>query len=92
MRAEGGYHVSARRENNTTTWFRVVAERDGLIRIRDNFGGHAIHWNRNGAKKVNGNFEFECKAGTTIEATLPVPTEVPPAPPNVAAPVEAKRR
>jgi hypothetical protein len=42
--------------------------------------------------KVNGNFEIECKAGAAIEATLPVPTEVPPAPTNAAAPVEAKHR
>ena len=71
LRAEGGHRVSARRENNATTWLRIVAGRDGLIRIRDNFGGRVPHWNRRGVRKVNGNFEIECKAGTTIEATLP---------------------
>ena len=63
-----------------------------MIRIRDNFGGRVPHWNRSGVKKVNGDFEIECKAGTAIEATLPMPTEVPPAPANAAAPVEAKHR
>jgi alpha-L-fucosidase 2 len=92
LRAECSHRVSARRENNATTWFQVVAERNGLIRIRDNFGGRVPHWNRSGVKKVNGNFEIECKAGTTIEATLPVATEIPSVPPNAAAPVEAKRR
>ena len=92
LRAEGGHRVSARRENNATTWFRIVAGRNGLIRIRDNFGGRVINWNRSGVKRVNGNFEIECKAGTTIEATLSVPAEIPPAPANAAAPVKAKRR
>ena len=30
LRAEGGYRVSARRENGATTWFRVKASRDGI--------------------------------------------------------------
>ena len=33
LRAEGGHRVSARRENNATTWFRIVAGKDGEIRI-----------------------------------------------------------
>ena len=89
LRAEGGHRVSARRENNATTWFRIVAGRDGLIRVRDNFGGRVPRWNRSGVKKVNGNFEITCKAGATIEATLPAPKEIPAAPANVASPVES---
>ena len=92
LRAEGGHRVSARRENNATTWFRIVAGRDGLIRIRDNFGGRVPHWNRGGVSKVNGNFEVQCKAGAAIEATLPLLKEIPPAPANVAVPVEVRPR
>ena len=92
LRAEGGHRVSARREKNATTWFKIVAGRDGLIRVRDNFGGRVPHWNRSGVKNVNGNFELECKAGATIEATLPKPNEIPAAPANVAAPVEVRQR
>ena len=92
LRAEGGHRVSARRENNATTWLRIVAGRDGLIRIRDSFGGRVPHWTRAGVRKVNGNFEMECKAGTTIEATLPTPKETPAAPADLATPVEVKRR
>jgi alpha-L-fucosidase 2 len=92
LRAEGGHRVSARREKNATTWIRLVPESNGLIRIRDDFGGRVPHWNRSGVKKVNGNFEIECKAGSAIEATLPVPKEITPAPANAAAPVEATRR
>jgi alpha-L-fucosidase 2 len=92
LRAEGGHRVSARRENNATTWFKIVAGHGGLIRIRDNFGGREPQWNRRGVKEVNGNYEVECKAGTTIEATLPSPQEIPAAPANVAAPVEVRAR
>ena len=41
LRAEGGHRVSARRENNATVWLRVTAGHDGVVRIRDNFGGRA---------------------------------------------------
>ncbi len=92
LRAEGGHKVSARRENNATTWFRIVAGRKGLIRIRDNFGGRVPRWNRSGVKKVGDNFEVEAKAGAIIEAEFPVPQVIPAAPANAAVPVEAKRR
>jgi len=92
LRAEGGHRVSARRENNATTWFRIVAGKDGLIRIRDNFGGRVPRWNCSGIRKVGRNFEIRCKAGAGIEATLPVPKEIPAAPADLAGPVEAKRR
>jgi len=92
LRAEGGHRVSARRDNNGTTWFRIVAGHDGVIRIRDNFGGRVPHWNRGGVSKLKGNFEVQCKAGSTLEATLPAPNEIPAAPANAAAPVEIKPR
>jgi len=92
MRAEGGHRVSARRENNATTGFKIVAGRSGLIRIRDNFGGRVPQWNRSRVNKVNGNFEIQCKAGSVIEATLRKPSEVPVAPANAATPLEIRRR
>jgi alpha-L-fucosidase 2 len=92
LRAEGAHRVSARRENNATTWFKIVAGQDGLIRIRDNFGGRVPHWSRNGINRVNGNFELQCKAGAAIEARLPPLKEIPPAPTNVAVPVEVRPR
>jgi len=87
LRAEGGHKVSARRENNATTWFRIVAGRDGLIRVRDNFGGRVPRWNCQGVTKVEGNFEIKAKAGRRIEATLPGLDEIPAPPANLAAPV-----
>jgi len=87
LRAEGGHRVSARRENNATTWLRLVAGKDGLVRIRDNFGGRTPKWSHSGVRKVGDNFELTLKKGQAVEAALPKPAELPPAPPNAAEPV-----
>ncbi len=87
LRAEGGHRVSAKRENNATTWLRVVAGRAGMIRIRDNFGGREPKWNLRPLKKVGENFEFDVKKGTVIEATLAKSDAFPPEPANLAEPV-----
>lgn len=91
LRAEGGHRVSARRENNATTWLRVVAGRDGVVRIRDNFGGRAPAWSRSRVTKIGDNYELTMKRGEVLEATLPKPQEVPPAPANAAEPVIVTR-
>jgi alpha-L-fucosidase 2 len=71
LRAEGGYRVSARRENGVTVWLKVVASRDGLIKIRDNFGDRQPAWNRPDAKKAGLDWQCRLKAGEAIEAKLP---------------------
>jgi alpha-L-fucosidase 2 len=73
LRAEGGHVLSARRENNVTTWFRIVAGRDGIVRIRDNFGGRVPQWKRAGVLKVGANFEALLKRGDILEARLAKP-------------------
>jgi len=78
LRAEGGYRVSARRENGATEWFRVTASRSGVLRVRDNFDGRAPSWNRAGVRKVGADFEVQVKAGDVVEATLPRPVNTPP--------------
>ena len=80
--AEGGHKVSARREHNATTWLRVVAGRAGELRIRDNFGGRAPAWSKGAPRKSGDDFVFTVKSGDVIEATLPKPAGVPPAPAN----------
>ena len=84
LRAEGGHRVSAKRENNATTWLRIVAGRNGLVRIRDNFGGRTPHWIGGDVRKVGENFEATLESGHVIAATLPKPVSIPPAPANVA--------
>ena len=91
LRAEGGHKVSSKRENNATTWFRIVAGKDGVVRIRDNFGGRSMKWSRAGVKKAGGNFEVTLKKGEAIFATLPKPDGIPAAPLNAAAPVVIKK-
>lgn len=90
LRAEGGHKVSARRENNATTWFRVQAGTTGVVKIRDNFGDRQPKWSRAGVNKVGGNFEIRLRQGQAIEATLPRPAQIPAAPANAAKPVEIK--
>ncbi len=91
LRAEGGWRVSARRQNNATTWFKITATHKGLLRIRDNFDGRTPKWNRSGVKKVGDHFEIVLKAGQSLEATLDKPATIPPAPENLAVPVEIKK-
>jgi alpha-L-fucosidase 2 len=78
LRAEGGYRVSARRENGATTWLRVTASRTGVLRVRDNFGGRAPSWNRGGVRKAGDNYEILVNAADVIEATLPGPVNTAP--------------
>jgi alpha-L-fucosidase 2 len=87
LRAEGGHKVSAKRENNATIWFRIVAGKDGVLRIRDNFGGCAPAWNVMGVKKTGQNFEVSARKGQMIEATLVPLAALPTAPANLAEPV-----
>lgn len=86
--AEGGHKVSAKRENNATTWLRVVSATDGELRIRDNFNGRVPAWNREDVAKAGDDFVFKVAAGDIIEATLPKPEMLPIAPPTPPAPAD----
>ena len=61
-----------------------LPDRGGTIRIDDNFGGRNPEWNRADVKEVGDHFEVDAKVGQEIEATLPKPEAIPPAPTNVA--------
>lgn len=91
LRTEGGHRVSAKRENNSTTWLRVAAGRDAVVRIRDNFGGRAPKWNRDGVKKVGENFESALKRGESIEATFAKSEAIPEKPANAAEPLVIRK-
>lgn len=82
--AEGGHRVSARRENGGTTSLKIVAGRDGELRLRDNFDGRVPAWSGHArpVRKTGGDFIFQLKRGDVIEAQLPKPAHPPPAPPN----------
>ncbi len=87
LRAEGGYRVSAKRENNATTWFRIVAGHDGILKIRDNFEGRVVRWNHKGVTKNGSDYVIFLKAGQTIEGVLEKTSDIPSAPANAAQPV-----
>ncbi|MCP4451371.1 MAG: LamG domain-containing protein, partial [Planctomycetes bacterium] len=82
LRAEGGWIVSGRYENNACTWLRVKATRDRKLVLRDNFGTRAITWRGPQPTKVGNDYEVLLKAGDTLEATLARPAQIPPAPDN----------
>ena len=90
LRAEGGARVSARRENNATVWLHVVAGHDGVVRIRDNFGGRAPKWNRSGVRKIGQDFQIALTRGQTIEATFTRPAALPPKPADAYEPIVIK--
>jgi alpha-L-fucosidase 2 len=70
LRAEGGFIVTAKRAGGKTVSFRIDTPRDGVIRIRDNFGGRNPIWSVEGVRKVGDNFEFSAKAGQTLAASF----------------------
>jgi alpha-L-fucosidase 2 len=92
LRAEGGHRVSARRENNATTWFRLVAGQDGEVRIQDNFGGREPTWRGKVVRRTGDLFVLHLKRGQELEALLPKLDEIPPPPPDVALPVAISTR
>lgn len=88
LRVEGGHRVSSVRKNNATTWLRVIAGQDGRVRVRDNFGGRTPKWSLEGVKKNGPNYELTLKSGQVLEAELPLPATIPPAPAKLAKKVE----
>ena len=86
--AEGGHLVSARRERNATTWFRIVPGADGELRVRDNFDGRAPAWSGATPAKAGDDFVFTLRKGDVIEATLAQPASLPPPPPAPPAPAD----
>ena len=92
LRAEGGYLVSARWENNATTWFRVEATRDGTLRIRNAFGGRKPRFT-GGAPRLEGrDFVLDVRAGDAVEAVFEKPAAVSPKPPGAAEPFRLPRK
>ena len=90
LRVEGGHRISARRENNVTTWFHLTAGTDGVVRIRDNFEGRIPQWKGRIPKKAGDNYEVILRKNETIEAVLPGLKQPPVPPANLAQPVVIK--
>ena len=76
IRAEGGFVVSATRENNATTSFKIKATANGVLRLRDNFGGKAPEFSRR-VKKAGNDFVLKMKAGQTLTGKIAKPENIP---------------
>jgi len=87
LRAEGGHRISAKRANNATIWFKIVAGKDGVVRIRDSFDGRPVKWSMPGVQKAGQNFEVRMKKGEPLEGTLDKPDQAPSEPANSAQPL-----
>jgi len=87
FRTEGAHVVSARWENNATTEFKITAGKDGDLRIRNNFGGRKIRWNRKSIRSDREDFVISVKKGDVIKATLEKPTAIPPEPKEAKQPL-----
>ena len=70
LRAEGGHMVSARRVAGKTVWFKVVAGKDGEIRIKDSFGLLDPVFNRGGLRRTTGLYHFKAKKGDILIGEL----------------------
>jgi alpha-L-fucosidase 2 len=70
LRAEGGYRVSARRAGGAITGLKVTAGQDGVVKIRDNFGGRTPKWNRSDVEKHGNDWQVRLKAEESVEAQL----------------------
>jgi alpha-L-fucosidase 2 len=67
LRAEGAFIVTARREKGQTASVKIVAEKGGLLRLRDPFAGKEPKWSRAGVKKVGANYECTLEPGAVLE-------------------------
>lgn len=69
LRAQGAFLVSARRSRGHTEWVRIVAEKGGLLVLRDLFAGVKIKWNRNDVKKKGQDYICRLGPGEILETT-----------------------
>ncbi len=76
LHAEGGFLVSATRQNNATTQFSIQATCTGELRLRDNFGPATPQFNRQ-VRKVGPNYVITLNQGDTLTGHIPAPPQIP---------------
>ncbi len=87
FRTEGAHLVSARWENNATTQFKITAGRNCVLRIRNNFCGRKILWNRKDIRAAGRDFTINVEKGDLVTATLERPAAIPPEPKEAREPL-----
>jgi len=73
LRAEGGFKVSATRAEGQTAEVRIEATVDGLLRLRDPFGGATATWNRDDLKRDGDDYVVTLKKGESLTGTRKLP-------------------
>ncbi|MDH7463183.1 glycoside hydrolase N-terminal domain-containing protein [Chitinophagaceae bacterium 26-R-25] len=67
LRAEGGYLVSAKRENGKTSLLEITASKTGIVRVKNNFGS-TPKWNLPKVQLNGDIYSVELKKGQTLIA------------------------
>jgi alpha-L-fucosidase 2 len=67
LRAEGAFQISAERKNGKNIRVRIVAEKGGLLRLRDPFANEKVQWSRKGIKKQGHDYVCTLKSGELLE-------------------------
>ena len=75
LRAEGGFKVSAKREDGRTTWVSITATVDQTLRLRNPFAGlgGTVTWSRDDVSMIEGDCFAKMKAGETLTGSLTQP-------------------
>ena len=68
LRAEGGFKVSARRLNGSTSDVKITALRDSVLKLKDPFAGAKAQWSAAYERKGDC-LVFELKAGEVVNGT-----------------------
>ncbi|NQU50102.1 MAG: glycoside hydrolase N-terminal domain-containing protein [Planctomycetes bacterium] len=69
LRAEGGFVVSARRQNGRTVWVQVTATTPGWLQLRDPFAKYPATANRE-VRRLGTDYLCLLKPGQSLELTL----------------------
>lgn len=69
LRAEGGYRVSAERTNSVTTRVQITSTTNGVLRLRDPFGGAAATWSMSGVSRDGRDYVVRLQRNQTLIGT-----------------------
>jgi alpha-L-fucosidase 2 len=67
LRAEGAFLVSAQRKQGKTIWVRILAEKAGIIRLKNPFGLVKVKWNRKDVHVDGLDYVCRLEAGDILE-------------------------
>ncbi|MCA8978198.1 MAG: glycoside hydrolase N-terminal domain-containing protein [Planctomycetes bacterium] len=87
LRAEGGWIVSAVRQDNHLAWARIEATRAATLRLRDQLDGRVPVFSRAGVTRDGDDWIVAMAKGEVVELTFGDRPEIPPKPADAAEPI-----